>query len=131
MIEQSSEDSFGARIRRLREQKGWSLSELASRASISRSYLAQVESGKSAPTEEKIIQLANALGARASELLGEQPGERPVIPPSLDDFAKQANLGTADVYMLAHIEYRGKKPKTVEEWRAIYSIIKGMLDDEE
>lgn len=131
MVEQFSDNSFGARIRRLREKNGWSLSELANRANISRSYLAQVESGKSAPTEEKIIQLANALGARPSELLGEQPSEPPAIPPSLNEFAKQANLGTADIYMLAQIEYRGKKPKTVEEWRAIYSIIKGMLDNEE
>jgi len=30
--------------------------------------------------------------------------------------------------MLAQIEYRGKKPDNPEEWRAIYSVIKAMVE---
>lgn len=129
MSTDTPQGTFGARIRRLREQKGWSLSELASRADISRSYLAQIEADKSAPTEDKILQLARALGARASELLGETP-DNVQIPVSLREFAERMNLGSAEVQMLAQIEYRGKKPQTEAEWKAIYAVIKGILEDE-
>jgi transcriptional regulator with XRE-family HTH domain len=119
---------ISARVRQLRERQGWSLTELSERAGISRSYLAQIESGESMPTQSKIIQLANALGARPSELLGEEP-EEVEIPPSLDAFARSAGLGSAEIHMLARIEYRGKRPSTVEEWKAIYAVIKGMLGE--
>ena len=128
---QTATESFGARIRRLREEQGWSLTELANRAGISRSYLAQIESGQSTPTEDKILKLADALGALPSELLGEQPGSLADAPPSLREFADQMKLGSAEVQMLAQIEYRGKKPNTIQEWKAIYSVIKGMLEEEE
>lgn len=120
----------GPRIRQLREKKGWSLTELAERAGISRSYLSQVERGESEPTQGKIVRLADALGALPSELYGEETAMLN-ISPSLREFAHQHNLGTAEVQMLAQIEYRGKRPSTVEEWKAIFSIIKGMLTENE
>lgn len=127
MPERISRRPIGVTIRELRERKGWSLTTLAERAEISRSYLHQVEQGESAPTSEKIQKLAEALGALPSELLGEQT-EDVAIPQSLRDFATEANLESAELRMLAQIEYRGHKPSTLEEWRAIYSIIKGMLE---
>jgi transcriptional regulator with XRE-family HTH domain len=120
---------LGVRLRQLREAKGWSLTDLSKRAGISRSYLAQIESGESIPTQNKIVQLANALGALPSHLLGED-SDNVTIPESLREFAKAANLGSAEIQMLARIEYRGRKPTRVEEWKAIYSVISGMLDEE-
>jgi transcriptional regulator with XRE-family HTH domain len=128
MAESVPREPIGQRVRHLREQKGWSLTELAERARISRSYLAQIEYGESAPTEDKILRLAEALGARPSELLGENAG--PVtIPESLRTFAAQAKLGSAEVQMLAQIEYRGRRPSSPEEWKVLYSIIKAMLEE--
>jgi transcriptional regulator with XRE-family HTH domain len=128
MADTTVSKSLGSRIREMREKKGWSLTELAQRASISRSYLHQIERGESAPTEEKIRQLATALGALPSELLGEEP-PTVNIPESLSQFAAQAGLESAEVRMLAQIEYRGKKPQAVDEWRAIYTVIKGMIGE--
>jgi XRE family transcriptional regulator of biofilm formation len=128
MPERVSHKHLGSRVRELREEKGWSLTELSQRADISRSYLSQIEQGESMPTQSKIIQLANALGALPSELLGEEP-DKEIVSPSLRAFAEELNLGSAEVQMLARIEYRGKKPSSVEEWRAIYSVIKGMLGE--
>jgi transcriptional regulator with XRE-family HTH domain len=128
MPENISNVPLGVRLRRLREEKGWSLTELSEKAGISRSYLAQIESGESTPTQAKILQLANALGALPSELLGEEPNET-AISDSLRAFGKSTNLGSAEIQMLARIEYRGKRPNTVEEWRAIYSVIRGMLGE--
>jgi transcriptional regulator with XRE-family HTH domain len=126
MPENVSNIPLGTLLRQMREEKGWSLSQLAEIAKISRSYLAQIESGESIPTQAKIIQLANAFGALPSELLGEEP-EKINISDSLRTFAETANLGSAEIQMLARIEYRGNRPNSVEEWRAIYSVIKGML----
>jgi transcriptional regulator with XRE-family HTH domain len=128
MPERVPDAALGARVRQMRDERRWSLTELAERAGISRSYLAQIEAGESMPTQSKIVQLANALGALPSELLGEEPAET-AIPSSLKAFAAAANLGSAEVQMLARIEYRGKRPSTLEEWKAIYAVIKGLLEE--
>src|SRR3954462_12536718 len=96
MPERVSREPIGERIRQLRERRGWSLSYLADQAKISRSYLYQVERGESTPTQDKIQKLADALDALPSELLGERPMQAN-IPPSLQDFANQMNLGSAEV----------------------------------
>jgi transcriptional regulator with XRE-family HTH domain len=119
---------IGPRIRLLRDKKGWSLSELAEHAGISRSYLHQIERGESVPTQDKIAQLAAALGALPSELLGQEP-EEVEIPASLREFASEAHLGSAEIRMLAQVQYRGKRPSTPEEWKAIYAVIKAMLEE--
>jgi transcriptional regulator with XRE-family HTH domain len=119
---------LGVRLRQLREEKGWSLTDLSQKAGISRSYLAQIESGESIPTQLKIIKLANALGALPSQLMGEG-SDLETIPQSLKDFAKDNKLGLAEIQMLARIEYRGKRPNTIDEWKAIYAVIKGMLGE--
>ena len=80
------------------------------------------------PTQSKILQLANAFGALPSELLGEEP-DLEDIAPSLREFAKIAGLGSAEVQMLARIEYRGKRPNSLAEWKAIYAVIKGILEE--
>lgn len=127
MPERVSRKPIGLTIRQLRERKGWSLTTLAERAKISRSYLHQIEQGESVPTADKIQKLAEVFGVLPGELLGEQT-EDIALPQSLREFAAEANLESAEIRMLTQIEYRGQKPSTLEEWRAIYSIIKGMLE---
>lgn len=126
-----SAKEVGLRIRHLRNQQGWSLTELATRAGISRSYLHQIEQGDSTPTLDKVQQLATTLGVSASELLGEREASesKSNYPESLQAFAEQANLQPADIDMLAKIQYRGKRPNSIQEWRAIYSVIKGLLEN--
>ena len=125
-----SREPIGDRIRQLREKRGWSLTELAEQANVSRSYISQIESGKSTPTQEKILQFSEDFGVLPSELLGEST-EQKNIPVSLKQFAEAINLPPTDIQMLAQIQYRGKRPDTVEEWRAIYSVIKGMLENQQ
>lgn len=124
------EGSLGQRVRRYRETQGYTLSELAKLSGVSRSYLYQVESGESSPTEEKLNALAKALGVSVPDLLGINSDPAP-IPPSLKDFAKQANLPPEDVRMLARISYRGKQPNSKEAWRFLYSTIKTTTETED
>ena len=54
--------SFGERLRRKREELGMSRSELADRLGVSRSAIGNYETGVSAPKEEILLQLFDALG---------------------------------------------------------------------
>jgi transcriptional regulator with XRE-family HTH domain len=60
---------IGARIRIERESRGWSLSEMAERASISRAMIHKVERGESSPTAKLLCKLSGALGLSISTLV--------------------------------------------------------------
>lgn len=53
---------FGLKIKQLRIEKGYSLSDLAQRVGFSVSYLNEIEKGKKYPKADKIFVLAEALG---------------------------------------------------------------------
>src|SRR5436305_353834 len=75
--------TVGAAVRRLREARGWSLQRLAGTAHVSKQHLWDIERGAARPHELTIKRLAQALGARVSDLMGETaPGEfgRPISP---------------------------------------------------
>jgi len=56
------------RLKLLRTAKGWSQEKLAERASIQRSYVADLERGKRNPSVRTLVKLANALGVSIPEL---------------------------------------------------------------
>ncbi|MCX6898320.1 MAG: helix-turn-helix transcriptional regulator [Verrucomicrobia bacterium] len=59
---------FGARLRRLRKARKWSLEELAHRADIHVTYLSGLERGHRNPTLNVIAELAKALNLSFSSL---------------------------------------------------------------
>jgi transcriptional regulator with XRE-family HTH domain len=122
MNTQTSGTDLGARVRRYREDREFTLSDLARLSGVSRSYLYQVESGESSPTEEKLQALAHALGVTLPDLLGIN-SETIDIPPSLKQFAQNKGLTDDVVNMLAKISYRGSQPDTVEKWELILLAI--------
>lgn len=119
--------SLGSRIKQFREEKGMTASQLAAKASISKSYLSELESGiDKKPSAERLYAIAKALGVAMSDLLG-----RPILidpkttrPPSLLAYAKKKGLPDADIEMLAQIQFRGDPPKTPERWDFIYQAIR-------
>src|SRR4029450_9689060 len=122
--------AIGRRIKRYRLEKGISVSELASKARISKSYLSELEKGSGnhkRPSAEILYSIGKALGVAMSDLLG-----RPLIiaptpkkpPASLLESAKNHRLPASDVEMLASINFRGKRPKSPERWEFIYQAIK-------
>jgi len=52
---------FGMKLRKFREQRGYSLKALAERTGLSPSYLTEIEKGKKYPKTGKILQLAEAV----------------------------------------------------------------------
>jgi len=69
MSRQQPPDDIGIAIRRYRQQRGWSLSELARRSGVSKSYIHEIERCRSQPTIAIIDSLAAALGVCVSDLL--------------------------------------------------------------
>lgn len=62
--------TFGKRIRKLRESKGLSITQVAAKTGMNSSYLSKIESGdRSAPSLEYTIRLAKVLEADVGELL--------------------------------------------------------------
>ena len=59
---------LGARIRYLRQQKNWSMEDLALEAEINRNYLCDLERGSRNPTVNILNRIAKALDINLSTL---------------------------------------------------------------
>jgi transcriptional regulator with XRE-family HTH domain len=120
--------ALGDRVRQFRGERGLSLSALAHRADVSKSYISAIEHGEAPrPSGKTLYAVAEALGVTMSDLLGrrlltEVQEDR---PESLLEFAREHELPEADVTMLASINFRGGRPQTKERWAHIYSAIRG------
>lgn len=125
----ATNDSMGSRLRDARTAQSLSLTEVATRAGISKAYLSQLEHGASTtPSHHVLRRLATALGTSIADLTGTsetwQPSEADKLPASLRAFARSAKIPEADVKMLAGIHYRGKQPGEPDDWAHIYETIK-------
>jgi transcriptional regulator with XRE-family HTH domain len=60
---------FGLKLRQLREERGLGLKELSALASMSPSYVNEIEKGKKYPKADKILQLAAALHVSYDEMV--------------------------------------------------------------
>ncbi|GHJ57744.1 hypothetical protein NOK12_02630 [Nocardioides sp. OK12] len=72
----------GARLRAARNDRGWTLDELAERAGMSPSTLSRLESGKRQASLELLVPLTRLLGIRLDDLVAaETPDPRVRRPP--------------------------------------------------
>ena len=125
--------TLGERLRKLRTERDMSLSALAEASGVSKPYLSQLESGKAEnPTQDVIRKLSHAFDVSISELLGEELRPDPTLPAGLQEFVDQraatnTPLTRPDVEMLLNIRYRGKQPRTAEDWFLLYETIKRII----
>jgi transcriptional regulator with XRE-family HTH domain len=61
-----------ARIRRLRQEHGWTLERLAGETGLSKPYLGRLEAGERQPSLAALLALGRAFGLSVSELLGQE-----------------------------------------------------------
>ncbi|WP_342050842.1 MULTISPECIES: helix-turn-helix domain-containing protein [unclassified Cupriavidus] len=90
----SSAANIAERLAELRKLNGLTLEELATRASLTKSYLSKLERGLSSPTIATVLKLAEALGVtvdqliakpdRANEILHVTPADRVPFSPSVE-----------------------------------------------
>lgn len=73
MPKASPKVQFGAVIRTLREERGYSQEKLAERAGLHRNYVGGVERGERNIALENIVKLAKALAVRTRDLFDSLP----------------------------------------------------------
>lgn len=67
---------FGAIIKRLRNQRGWTLADLARASSMNATYLGVIERGENLPSLTSLFRLSNVFGIPAAEIICEMEGAR-------------------------------------------------------
>lgn len=70
----------GERIRRLREERGWSQRELAEKAAVSRQLIGALESGRHTPAVDAALRLAGVLGTTVEALFAPAADEAEPVP---------------------------------------------------
>ncbi len=121
---------LGKRIRELRTARAVKLSSLARKVGISASYLCELETteGRS-PSAVVLCRIADALDTSVHQLLGitesrSSPPERQQLPVSLSRARNFYRLSEDEVSLLSTIEYRGRRPRTEEDWFFLISAIR-------
>jgi transcriptional regulator with XRE-family HTH domain len=69
----------GENLKRLRNQRGYSLEKLAQQSGVSRAMLGQIELGQSAPTINVLWKVARGLGVNFSALITGQTAASPLV----------------------------------------------------
>ena len=126
------ENNLASRLRKIREDRGLSLDEVAGEAKISKTYLWELErdvAGTKKPSADVLLRIAKALSTTLAELLAlatVKTPEGPVeIPQSLAEFQDRMGdqLTPQDLQELAATKFRGSQPQTADEWHQLYFVL--------
>lgn len=74
-------ERLSAELRRLRQDRGWSLDRLAAESGVSRATLSRIENASVSPTAEALAALGAAFGLPVSRLLSRAEGGRAALMP--------------------------------------------------
>ncbi len=75
---------LAARVLREREQRGWSVAELAAKSGVSRAMISKIERGDASPTASLLVKIATAFGLPLSLLLARAEGDASRISRAAD-----------------------------------------------
>ena len=134
-------ETVGKRLQYVRTKQGLTLDQLAERAGISKSFLSEVEHDRSGITGDKLLHIANALGASLDFLLRGEPQPEAYEPPPIEiprelgEVAEELGLSyrqtlallDVDRSILARRSSKAHERKTQDQWRALYEGVKQFL----
>jgi transcriptional regulator with XRE-family HTH domain len=135
--------NIGANVKKFREMRGYTLPELAKRATVSKAFLWEIESGNSKrPGAEILFKIAEALQVTIAHLMGKEPAvnSKALIEPEINqglwDFISERKrqghpLDPEEVKSLSFVQLRGGRPTTKEQWSLIYGMLNEMTKSED
>ena len=127
---------IGINIKKYRELKDYSLSDLAEKAGVSKAFLWEIEQGNSKrPGAEVLFKIATALNVTIADLMGKRPPQveqdkiEPVINQGLREFIEERKrqnspLDQEEIRSLAYVQFRGVRPQTKDDWEIVYLTLK-------
>ncbi len=134
--------TVGNRIRTRREELGWTQDDLARKASISKSFLSDLENGKRNVGADKLLDIARALSLSMDYLMKGKDGEvsesastEVQIPTALAEFARDQGLSFRETLALlemqnqiiAHRSSVKKGDLETVDWQKFYEAVKEFL----
>jgi len=133
--------SLAENLKRIRQRKQLTQPALAEAAEVSKGYVYMLEAGDMTnPTLDILMKIATALECTIADLTGDakvrvkQPKTADVdLPESLLAFARHKRrtgepLSEDDLQNLACTQFRGKRPKTPDDWAYVYEFLKRTFD---
>lgn len=110
----AAENSIGAKLRQLRENKKMSLEQLAEQSHTHIDQLRQIEDGALLPSLAPLMEIARALGIRLGTLVDDEPIEGPVLFRT-EEFPRV-------------LRFSGKDPKALSSNLDFYTMAAGKKD---
>lgn len=135
-----AKQTVGDRIKKRRNELGWTQDVLAEKAGISKGFLSDLENGKRSVGADTLLDIGRALSLSLDFLMtGEQPETEPVevqIPSSLASFAAKTGLSFRQALTLlemqqqivAHRSATKKDGLEKVDWQKFYEAVKEFLE---
>ena len=132
--------SVGERIRKRRNELGWTQDALAQKAGVSKSFLSDLENGKRNVGADTLYDIARALSLSLDYLMsGTEGAAEPLsevqIPASLATFAARAGISFRQALTLLEMQQQiiarrsSTKTETLDkvDWQKFYEAVKEFL----
>ncbi len=105
-------DQMGKRIKRKRENLGYSMKDLSEKIGVTSSLISQIEKGKAFPSIVTLKKIAEVLQTTVGELIGENENQikHPVMRFADRRFAKNNNKGTRSYLLSYHFPSKEIEP---------------------
>ncbi|HGE5804336.1 TPA: helix-turn-helix transcriptional regulator [Bacillus thuringiensis] len=84
-------DVLGKRIKRIRNDKGFTQEELGAECNLHRTYIGGIERGERNPTILNLKRIADALGVSVNEVLGEKKPDALTIKKAFKTLGESLN----------------------------------------
>lgn len=132
--------TVGERIKKRRNELGWTQDQLAQKAGISKSFLSDLENGKRSVSADNLLDIARVLSLSLDYLMkGTEPETKPAevqVPASLAAFAEQEGLTFKEAVALlrmreqivAHRSATKKEGLESVDWQKFYEAVKEFLE---
>lgn len=108
--------SIGSRIKKLRDNRGWTLIDLGDRAKINKSVLSRIESGKRPVQAEELRIFAQLFNVSSDYLLGRTDDPLKSLSQETKDVLDNLDLTDEEIRNMFPFEIDGR-PITDEEFK--------------